>query len=118
MHTSTCWPVVLEVSSRFTNCNRIFPTMQKDVASIVRYARTDNNINFVIIFGSSVTSLCNNYSDIDVYFDVRDPNWHPTQELYKGITVPLDRWTNYDVDNILYKEILSTGVKVYERQFS
>lgn len=54
----------------------------------------------IIIFGSSVTSACNPWSDIDVFVEL-----DKDARLEKPQTgVPIDLWTNYDVDDRLMQE--------------
>ena len=103
------WNVVKGVT--FQNCPLIFPTQQKDVQNLLDGWKDDSNIVKVIIFGSSVTSACNPWSDIDVYVEVKKP----VERFSKpGCVVPFDIWTNYDVDDRLLEEINRTGVIVYE----
>lgn len=95
----------------FKNAQLIYPTQQKDVSKIVESAKADKNVRKVIIFGSSVSNRCNPWSDIDVYYDIEEKKRLPFCDSRN----PLDRWTNYSVDDELLEEILSTGVTVYER---
>lgn len=99
-------------SEEFLNANRIFPTQQRDVKKFIDVCKLDNNIKKIVIFGSSVTSLCNPWSDIDVYLelehDLRLPSICNPDAVY-------DKWTNFTVDKTLMDEINKTGVVVYER---
>ena len=98
-------------SEPFKNAEKIFPTQQRDVYKIVKACKKDTNIQRVIIFGSSITPLCNPWSDIDVYADMLEDKNFPSLGVYE---VPVDKWTNFTVDDELYKEI-KQGVVVYER---
>lgn len=96
----------------FKNCSHIFPTQQRDVQNLLKCWEKDKNVDKVIIFGSSVTSACNPWSDIDVFVQVK----HPVDKFNKpDCVVPFDIWTNFDVDDRLLAEILKTGVVVYEQ---
>ena len=96
----------------FYNCSRIFPTQQRDVQNLLDLWRNDSNIKRVIIFGSSVTTACNPWSDIDVFVDIKEP----VDVLKKPeCVVNFDIWTNFDVDSRLMSEISDKGVVVYER---
>ena len=99
-------------SEEFLNANRIFPTQQRDVKKLIDVCKLDSNIKRIVIFGSSVTSLCNPWSDIDVYLelenDLRLPRINNPDAIY-------DKWTNFTVDERLMDEITKTGVVVYER---
>lgn len=95
----------------FQNVNLIFPTQQRDVAVLVQKWSQIKQVKKIIIFGSSVTSACNPWSDIDVYVELtEDINLRKPQ-----FDVEIDLWTNYDVDNRLMAEIKEKGVIVYER---
>lgn len=102
------WRVVCE--KPFKNCEHIFPTQQNDVSNLIDLQKDDSNVEKIIIFGSSVTSACNPWSDIDVYMQVKEP----VNRIKKPkCVVPFDIWTNYDVDDRLLAEIMEKGVVVY-----
>lgn len=103
------------VKEPYMNVEKIFPTQQKDVGKIIRVWKEDENIRKIIIFGSSVTSACNPWSDIDIYVEMQEKKKRPAVGIKE---VPLDIWTNYDVDEELRKEIMEKGVVVYERDFA
>jgi len=69
----------------YKNINHIFPTKQKDVGEMVDVCKKDKNIQRIIVFGSSVTPLCNPWSDIDIYFEMKkpSPNFPSTGRLLK-----------------------------------
>lgn len=98
----------------YKNINRIFPTKQKDVGEMVEVCKKDENIQKVIVFGSSVTPLCNPWSDIDIYFEMKEPrsNFPSTGSR----TAIFDKWDNFSVDDDLMHEIATKGVVVYERR--
>ena len=98
----------------YQNITRIFPTQQADVGRMIDVCRDNPNIKKIVIFGSSVTPLCNPWSDIDIYFEMLEP-----PKRYPSIgshTAVLDKWDNFSVDEALKREIDETGVTVYERQ--
>lgn len=99
-------------SEPFMNANKIFPTQQRDVKKIIDACSQDSNITKIIIFGSSITSACNPWSDIDVYVEMKEDKQWPRIDVHE---VPLDKWTNFMVDDNLYKEI-KMGVTVYIRK--
>lgn len=99
------------ITPYFKNAEFIFPTQQRDVLKIVNTVKLDANIRRVIIFGSSVTSACNPWSDVDVYFELDKDKRLPVF----GLENSLDAWTNFSVDKELLSSILDTGVTVYER---
>lgn len=102
------------VDKHFMNADLIFPTQQRDVSRIILVASADTNIRKVVIFGSSVTSACNPWSDIDVYFELDSDLNLPIFRLENSI----DAWTNFSVGAELLQEIKKTGVVVYERDIA
>lgn len=102
------------VKEPYMNVEKIFPTQQKDVGKVISVWKKDDNIRKIIIFGSSVTSACNPWSDIDIYVEMLEKKRRPATGIKE---VSLDIWTNYDVDEGLLKEIMEKGVVVYERNF-
>ncbi len=105
------WNTVIK--NPFLNCNLIFPTQQKDVATIVSSYSKDDNIQKIIIFGSSVTCLCNPWSDIDLYVEMKEKR--RLGAFGSEVEAPLDKWTNFTVDEDLLEKILNTGVVVFDR---
>ena len=97
----------------FLNARYIFPTKQRDVADMVDVCRRDPNVKRAIVFGSSVTSACNPWSDIDIYFELEQRK--PNLPTYPSPTAVWDKWTNFTVSPELLAEIESKGVVVYER---
>ena len=104
----TMW---LAVTKPFKNINRIFPTQQADIQKMIEVCKNDKNIKKIIIFGSSVTSECNPWSDIDIYFEFKkEPQMYPT---IGSSTAVFDKWDNFNVSKELMKEINDKGVVVY-----
>lgn len=97
----------------FLNINKIFPTQQEDVGKMIEVCKKIPNIKKIIIFGSSVTSRCNPWSDIDIFFETeREMNRWPSIGSHTAV---FDKWDNFTVDEKLMDEINRTGVLVYER---
>ena len=101
------------VAKNFKNINRIFPTKQAYVAKIIDKAKEDKNIRRVIIFGSATLPRCNLWSDIDIYFEcdeepMRLPSIADNEQAF-------DKFTNFGISDDFQREILETGVVVYER---
>ena len=83
---------------------------------MINACRDDGNIKKIVIFGSSVTSACNPWSDIDVYFEMEhDVNKFP---VAKNAENAFDKWSNFTVSEELLNEINEKGVVVYERRDS
>lgn len=102
----------LKAPHDFMNVEYIHPLMQRQVCAIVDYAKTNPDIEYVIIFGSSVTHLCTQGSDLDIFIcGALDPKTH----------IPMDGDTEYDIiyaetilpGEPLLDEIREKGVPVY-----
>ena len=106
------WKNTLKDSS-FLNVKYIFPLKQKAVYEMIQTCKKEPNVEKLIIFGSSVTSACNPWSDIDAYFEIKEPMNNLPLEKYTN--QDWDRWSNFSVDENLKKEIMKTGVVVYDR---
>lgn len=105
------WRVCVDRDKAYRGVELIFPTQQLDVSRIIKSLSRNQNVRKIIVFGSSVTSACNPWSDIDVFVDLKR-----RETLRKPkVGVPIDLWTNYDVDERLMREIKEKGVVVYER---
>jgi len=101
------------VAKPFKNIHRIFPTQQVEIAKMIDVCKNIPNVKRIIIFGSSVTAQCNPWSDIDIYFDIKqEMNKLP---VVKDTQAIWDKWDTFSVDNNLLNEILGKGVVVYER---
>jgi len=101
------------VAKPFKNIHRIFPTQQVEIAKMIDVCKNIPNVKRIITFGSSVTAQCNPWSDIDIYFDIKqEMNKLP---VVKDTQAIWDKWDTFSVDNNLLNEILGKGVVVYER---
>lgn len=99
------------VSEPFLHCELIFPNQQKYIKDLLATLKKDNNIEKIIIFGSSLKPSCHIDSDIDIYLELKENK----KVEFPYITKPYDYWNNYTVDDNLKNEIFKTGVTVYER---
>ena len=99
------------VTKPFRNIHRIFPTKQQAVYDLIEVCRKDSNIKKIVIFGSSITSACNPWSDIDVYFEMEKlPRHYP---IIGNPHQVFDKWCNFTVSEKLMTEINKKGVVVY-----
>ena len=98
-------------SEPFLNAELIFPTQQRDVKIVIDSLSKYREVKAIIIFGSSVTPLCNPWSDIDIFIECAEGFHRPPIHT----EAPLDIWTSDMVDEDLLSEILSKGVLVYEQ---
>lgn len=63
----------------------------------------------IILFGSSVTTHCNVWSDVDLYVELSED----VRLSKRGLDFDCDLWTTYTADENLKEEIMRTGVVVY-----
>lgn len=99
------------------NMDLVFPTKQRDVVALVKnFTSSADNIKQIVVFGSSVTTACNPWSDIDIYVEfIGDAK----RVSYRGETClsSVDYWNNalLSEEDDLYAEIREKGVLVWER---
>jgi len=102
------------VSDFFPNVSMIHPLKQKQVYDLINHIKSIDEVNKVIIFGSSVSNKCHNGSDLDFYLDLsRNVNLEKTISSFMD---NYDYWNNFSVDKRLLDEINKKGVVVYERK--
>lgn len=100
----------------FINTRYIYPTQQVDVSKLISNLSSDDNVRYIIIFGSSISNRCHIESDLDVYVCCNEKKKVVYNEPER-LEAPVDLWTNFDIsdDENLYSEIMEKGVLVYER---
>ncbi len=108
----TCFQVC--ISNPFPNCEKIAPRQQKKTAAFLDVLRRDENVQKVTVFGSSVTEQSHIGSDLDLYVVLNQDR----RILLPAFNFPFDLWTNFSVDENMYREIQKKGVVVYERDVS
>lgn len=111
------WNLIDEKNSGIKNIRRVYPLKQAFVGDLVRITQHFPEITRVIIFGSSVTELCNPWSGVDMYLEGVA---HCPVEYYSMIPdrwnqQALDIWTSDMADETLLPEINKNGVTVYEK---
>lgn len=116
------FPQVLPEERRFLSSEAIHPLKQKSVECLVNLARKHPAVEYIIIFGSTLTWRCGSFSDIDVV--VGDP----THTFVVPGFIPEGGDGSYEVfDRIyvddltpdwpLYDEVVENGVYVYVRKW-
>lgn len=100
------------IDNPFLNCEKIHPYGQRKMRYIL-----DNidlsGVKFIIIFGSSVTTMCHVGSDIDLYFELEEGAEKPSLKILPFV---YDDWYNTTVDTRLKNEIFKKGVIVWEKK--
>ena len=115
------WKNVLK-NLTFDNVRLIFPLKQKAVYEMIQVCKKEPNVRKIIIFGSSVTSACNPWSDIDILVDI-DSSAHMGLIQYAGMVNDLERILGRKVDMVAegtvkpfaQESINHDKVLVYER---
>lgn len=91
---------------------KIHPLQRKKVEHLLSLLLPDEDINTIIIFGSSITNRCHRDSDVDIYVDVE----REKKLIHEYIPFKFDLWTNFLVDERLLNEIKKKGLVIYERK--
>ena len=102
------------IDDPFYNCDRVYPTQQRKVRTLIDILSRHDCISRIYVFGSSVTPRCRIDSDVDIYAQT-DGTCHARDLIDKALPFLYDIWDNLTVDKRLKQEILSKGVLVYER---
>lgn len=112
--------------SSFSHVNKIHPLKQKIVKELVDFARHDESVSRIIVFGSSTKYYCSPFSDLDICVDwVAD--CYDSEGVLKPFTIGFCRFASkitegnvdiahYDyLDGTIIKDaILREGVVVYD----
>ena len=109
LKTDTSRPFKICIERPFLNCEKIYPLQQKKVRKILDAVENDQNVDQVIVFGSSTSYSCTIDSDVDVFIRLKEDRSLDLSDL----KFEYDMWTNYSVDKRLMDEIDKTGVVVY-----
>jgi predicted nucleotidyltransferase len=70
-----------------------------------------DNINKVVVFGSSVSDRCHSGSDIDLYLELKD-NEKPPKLPYDKIISEVDMVINVKQTDSIWKAIVKDGIVV------
>lgn len=68
-HFQSMWDFPVKDGVCFTHCNRVHPLMQERVQRLLEDLKQDENIQKIVLFGSSLQFRCSSYSDIDLYIE-------------------------------------------------
>lgn len=108
------WKVNRWVKNPYRNVEHIHPLMQDDVERILDQLRLCPCVKRVTVFGSSTTTACNPWSDIDIFVEGCLEHFpHPKLRVASGIDVLDDEAVECDPDFI--RKVKRDGVVVYER---
>lgn len=98
-------------SEPFLNAHISFPTQQRDVNKVIDTLSAFPEVRSIVVFGGSVTCICNPWSDLDLFVDCPIGFQRPPVRTEAA----LDFGTPETVDANLMREILQKGVVVYEQ---
>lgn len=110
------FPIIVKTDCK--NIYRIYPLKQKVAAKLHDIATEYEEIKKVYIFGSSVTSKCNIYSDLDICIDADVSDGMKIYEIQKrmgdacGWNCDILMYSN--LGNKLKDTIHKEGVVIYE----
>lgn len=99
------------IKNNFLNIEKVHPIQQKRIFKILKELKKHKEVKKVVVFGSSVTSLCNYESDIDLYVELSEDKNVKTYD----VDCPVDYWTNFSTEKDMLDEIVRKGVVVYAR---
>ncbi|MGL4737804.1 MAG: nucleotidyltransferase domain-containing protein [Cellulosilyticaceae bacterium] len=124
-HTITCYQFSKQYSGIETCLNYIYYTQVDAVREIIHRAQSIPEIQYIILFGSSITLGCGQDSDIDllVIADCYDEDFSIIKKLRQSIAKPMDILpetlshfkSTIASGNTLYNEIKQKGLIIYER---
>lgn len=89
--------------------SRIYPTKQRIIKNILSTLRSDDRINRLMLFGSSITMACNKDSDIDLAVDLKELTTSARNDISEKIQLACD-W-NAD---IIWMDHLSSDDRIYK----
>ena len=108
--THPTWKVCID--RPFLNCEHIFPVQQQKVRALIdEILKSETPVERILVFGSSVTERWHPDSDVDLYVETDAPY----VRINTYLPFVYDLWTNNSADDRLKREILKTGVVVYEK---
>lgn len=103
----------------------IYPLKQKQVSDIVNQLKEYKYVNKIVIFGSSVTDRCHEYSDLDIAIDIGkayDEDGFLLDSAKKVFRL-IEKITFYKCDVVfigyegeLVKKAIENGVTVFSRK--
>lgn len=108
------WPFNVVIDRPFQNVEKIFPTQQKALRELLDNVIKDDVAKKIIVFGSSVNSSCNPWSDIDILIE------YNCNKKRSDLKLPKDQAFDIieleDLDEDLESEINELGVIIYEKR--
>lgn len=107
------WDFPVKEGICFKHCNRVHPLMQERVQQVLEQLKKDENIQKIVLFGSSLEFRCSSYSDLDLYIEKKNPGIPLKQEPV--LDCELDLIMDLGHENRLYSEIDRTGLLLFER---
>ena len=123
--TVTCYQFSTQYTGREACLNLVYYTQVEAVRELIRRSESIPQIQYIVLFGSSITPACGQESDIDILViaDTYDEEYSIIQRLRKGIKKPIDIIPEtlehfkeaMTQGNSLYREISEKGIMIYER---
>lgn len=101
------FPII--VSDNQIDMSRIYPTKQRNIKNVLSALRTDDRINRLTLFGSSITMACNKDSDIDLAVDLKEYSTTVRNDISEKIQLAC----NWNAD-IIWMDHLSSDDRIYK----
>lgn len=108
------WDFEIVAEELFKNINHIHPLKQNDILKIVKNTACMPDVEYIIVFGSSVRFDCNSLSDIDILVKSNRDSYEFS--LPDDINSDVDVIHYWRADDRLLEEIANTGVLVYSKE--
>lgn len=109
------WNRAVTATYDFQNMSHVFPLMHRAVGDFLHMNRNLSRLSKVIVFGSSVTSACNPWSDVDIYVEGVERGVDRLElPSCREFDVIYEQDLKHDTGR-LRKEIFDKGVVVFER---
>lgn len=113
MSNHIIFPKAFTLTEEFEGYQFVHPLMQEQVRIIREYCVTRPDIEWVGLFGSSLTWQCNSYSDLDLVVNGRSRSFDPP--LSRDVSMDIVFWDDYrEHDNGVWRDIKENGIAIYQ----
>lgn len=102
---------VLPADSRFLNCEYIHPLKQRALAETVAKAKSYPNVEYLVVFGSTITERCWEDSDIDLVIWDKSHKFRPPNNDAYDLFFADELNDQWDV----FEDIKARGLVIYAR---
>lgn len=115
------FPVVKELRYNTKLYEKIYPIVQFEVEGIINILQDTEGLDFVILFGSSLSWRCHYESDIDLAIGISEG--YDFYKVLKEVRTKLNSLEIREIDILIYNELdsdilkenIDKGLVIYER---